>query len=93
MHDLCGEYGVCSTTTKGAFRMSSCSCFGGYKGWSCEVNSMVDEVIMLADFIIRVHTISYHLCCLFSELSSGQNFVPNLEQLLLSTCHYLCCVL
>ena len=46
MHDLCGEYGVCATTTKGAFRLSSCACFGGYKGWTCDDDSLVIKVIL-----------------------------------------------
>ena len=41
-HNYCGDYGVCAKASKGQFRFSSCSCFSGYRGWTCDDSSFAD---------------------------------------------------
>lgn len=65
MQDLCGEYGVCATTTKGAFRLSSCSCFGGYRGWTCDDDALVVKVKICSHVSLLVAAVVPYLmaCC------------------------------
>ena len=33
---VCGQYGVCVRTHRGAYMFTSCRCSAGYRGWTCD---------------------------------------------------------
>lgn len=40
---ICGPHGVCAKASKGQFRFSSCKCYSGYGGWTCDAPDSEDS--------------------------------------------------
>ncbi|XP_034934133.1 post-GPI attachment to proteins factor 6-like [Chelonus insularis] len=62
----CGDYGICEEIHRGLLHYTTCSCFGGYRGWGCTDATNVNlRSSLLLSFLMLIFSNAFFLPAIY----------------------------